>query len=1069
MHHLRKSRLPHSSSPIAMDAPTGIGTMNKDVKRALILWPVICSTAIVAATTLPLCWDAQSHSSRSHGVAIDSSTLARVVRIAHHLISPSDRSDSPSRHHGMLLRDELADDSMTKSLQNVAPAHRPDRGKRGLAMPQRLAGNLAGDKSATQAGIMLDENATSSEPADLEASSQVIARMLLAPVLDPVAELAGYSGSASPMPSDAAPTADSMILATPGPGVDDPLAATGTTGENELKLAYQSVPGIGEHNTTNEKTNDQSRLHPGDLPQSLIPKNVEVLAKPSRQPIRIESRRNTDLKTATATLRPATLVGNPVTWPRPKQLCQDLALIASDADMNRVLDRHNGIATLTSVNRPTSDTMRDLIADGNRRIDFDHGVSSLQRQATAVVMGRWANNVETTLDQLRSLPRIGDDRSGQLIRKLASLSEAGLQLAERVPARDQQVRWLRASHALSRRAAVWGPIWQLARQSDDKNASSISQDATSVPGERLFGNTNGYSLVRFHEKTPAIGDHITNTIEQLRDELVETGDVEGWNNFLLLDEINEATDSDDADARSLLAQRFLSRLDHHSLDGAHREWLQRDTIHVLASVMQTWTAQPIDYARLLSDIERGETDSIDLAAIKVSEAFQSLRFSNDADAARVAKAIDVTYRNANVRTAISVDLIDRLLPPVEPRTEPINTTVLGNQVRGTSTVNTNLSLSLQPSPDTWSLAIATDGSVNTRSQSGQSGVSVFSNGHSVFNATTPLIIRPNGYHIGQTHVDVSGSQQLRGIRSRYERWPLLGSLVHGIAESRFQDARPAAEKISENQIRDQVSTEMQSQLNEKSQAAEARLDEFVFGPLGRLNLDPKVIDLKTTRSRLVARYRLAGDWQLASNTPRPRAWSDSWMSLQVHQSAINNTMERLMPTGQSKTIEQFYTQTMELFGRDAKALPEDVPAGAMIEFASTRPVTIEIENGKMWLTLRVVSLSQGEGPSLRRFIVRAAYRPEIDGLDAKLVRDGHLSISGPGMSMRQRIPIRAVFNKILAEGRSIPLTTPKLIEHPATNGLAISQLELRDGWLALAISPETSTRIAVGARSVVTR
>ncbi|MCM2369809.1 hypothetical protein [Aporhodopirellula aestuarii] len=1057
-----------------MDAPTGIGTMNKDVKRALILWPAICSTAIVAATTLPLCWEAQPHSSRSHSITIDSSTLARVVRIAHQLLSPSEQSDSTSRHHENLLSDQFGGDKMARSLQDVAPAHRPDRGKRGLAMPQRLAGNLAGDTMATQARNLNGEQGNSSVPADLEASNQVIARTLLAPVLDPVAELAGYSGLATPMPSKADPTAGSTVPSILSPGVEDPYAATRST----FSAGINSVAGwkSSANDTPGESADERS--------QTLIPRNVEFLAKPSREPHCVQTRTASDTRSASANLRPATLAGNPVTWPQPKQLCQDLALIASDADMLRMLNRHNGIATLTSFDKPSSETVRELVADGNRQFDADETTTALQRQATAVVMGRWANQVESTLDELRSLPRIGDTRSGKLIRKLASLSEAGLQLAERVPARDQQVRWLRASHALSRRAAVWGPIWQLARQSTDANTSeqppvaqnSVAQNpvaqnpvVTSVPGERLFTNANGYSLVHFHNEAPEIGDHINSAVTRLRRELSETGDVAGWNTFLLLDEIEVAADSDDADARSLLAQRFLSRLDHHSLDGEHREWLQRDSIHALASLMQTWTAQPIDYARLLTDIERGETDSIDLAAIKVSEAFQSLRFSKELDAARVAKAIDVTYRNANVRTAISVDLIDRLLPPVEPRTEPIHTTLLGNQVRGTSTVNSQLSLQLRPARGSWSLAVAADGNVDTRSQSGRSGVTVLSNGHNVFRATTPLIIRPGGYQIGETHVDVSGSQRLSGIRSRYDGWPLLGSLVRGIAESRFQEALPIAERVSESQIRQQVSTELQTELTEKSRVAETKLDEFVFGPLARLNLDPKVIDLQTTPTRLVARYRLAGDWQLASNTPRPRAWSDSWMSLQIHQSALNNTMERLMPTGQSKTIEQFYTQTMELFGREAPPLPSDVPTEAMIEFAPTRPVTIEIDNGKLWLTLRVVSLSQGEGPSLRRFIVRAAYRPEIDGLDARLVRDGHLSISGPGMSMRQRIPIRAVFNKILTESRSIPITTPKLIENPAVSGLAISQLELRDGWLALAISPETSTRVAVGTRSVVNR
>jgi hypothetical protein len=96
---------------------------------------------------------------------------------------------------------------------------------------------------------------------------------------------------------------------------------------------------------------------------------------------------------------------------------------------------------------------------------------------------------------------------------------------------------------------------------------------------------------------------------------------------------------------------------------------------------------------------------------------------------------------------------------------------------------------------------------------------------------------------------------------------------------------------------------------------------------------------------------------------------------------------------------------------------------------------------------------------LRRFIVRALYRPSVDGMNATLVRDGHLRISGPGMSMRQRLPVRAIFNKVLSPNRELRLTLPQLADHPAAQGLAISQLELRDGWIAMAISETDAPRI----------
>jgi hypothetical protein len=221
------------------------------------------------------------------------------------------------------------------------------------------------------------------------------------------------------------------------------------------------------------------------------------------------------------------------------------------------------------------------------------------------------------------------------------------------------------------------------------------------------------------------------------------------------------------------------------------------------------------------------------------------------------------------------------------------------------------------------------------------------------------------------------------------------------------------------------------------------------------------MDLQTTDKRLLARYRLAGDWQLAAFTPRPRAPSSSLMSLQIHQSALNNTFEQLIPRDQPLTIQELVRHTAVTFGQSEITLPEDIPSNVSVQFAKTRPITVEIEDGKLWFTLRVLRLQRDNHKGLTRFIVRAAYQPQVDGINATLVRDGHLRISGPGMSARERLPIRAIFNKVLASSRSLPLILPQVASHPSMDGLEVSQVELRDGWIALAISEEGAYKIAI--------
>jgi hypothetical protein len=113
--------------------------------------------------------------------------------------------------------------------------------------------------------------------------------------------------------------------------------------------------------------------------------------------------------------------------------------------------------------------------------------------------------------------------------------------------------------------------------------------------------------------------------------------------------------------------------------------------------------------------------------------------------------------------------------------------------------------------------------------------------------------------------------------------------------------------------------------------------------------------------------------------------------------------------------------------------------------------------------MRIVRLNRGDNLKLSRFVVRAAYQAEIDGINASLVRDGHLRISGMGMSMRERLPVRAIFNKVLSPSRKIPLTLPQFTEHKALDNLVITQLELRDGWIGLAVGHQDATKLALAA------
>ena len=118
----------------------------------------------------------------------------------------------------------------------------------------------------------------------------------------------------------------------------------------------------------------------------------------------------------------------------------------------------------------------------------------------------------------------------------------------------------------------------------------------------------------------ANASEIQSLVDEVKSDLATTGDVQGWSNYLLLPAIVREANSSNAEDRSLLAQRFLSRTQWHGLDPVHRRWMHRPSVNALKNALQPWTQLPIDYTALLSDIDSQEAVSIDMAAIDISGA-----------------------------------------------------------------------------------------------------------------------------------------------------------------------------------------------------------------------------------------------------------------------------------------------------------------------------------------------------------------------------------------------------------------------------------------------------------------
>lgn len=689
-------------------------------------------------------------------------------------------------------------------------------------------------------------------------------------------------------------------------------------------------------------------------------------------------------------------------------------------------DLHNDLRASTSrlVSRVEGDSKLPLsVSRNSANADY------ITPAASSV--GVWIQDVSESITRLVQNDGLGKAAGNAELERLSALAAQLQPLASSLEDRSLASQTTRVGYALERRLAVWKAVSNCLQTEHVQVKPKFDSEVARGQIQSL--------IARIEQKLPA------------------SGDADGWYRYLKIQDLKDwSIDSNDVwEDGNELAINVLSRLRWERLNDEQRNFIDQPEFTELASYLSAWARQPVDYRQLLVDLELLEEDPINRVRYSLASAVQVLRLADEPAQQAVAGALNDHYRNANIRLAISGKLVERFLPEESYESRPIKQRILGANTSGDSVVRTELGLKLIPDETAWNVALGVQGDVVSATQSSK-GPAVFHNSSQAqISSHRGIRMDTFGYKVSAYATDVESQQHLRGMSTDFDGLPIVGDFLRLVIREQFNQQRGPAKRIMQRIIAEEADQAFDKQLQEKLTKAQVELQRRLIGPLEALNLNPMVVAMSTTEDRLLIRYRVANQAQMASNTARPRAPSDSLLSMQVHQSAVNNMIAQLGLSDRTWNLVELGEKMAGILGKTNWTPPEDLPRDVQIRFAPSRPVSVEMVDNQLILTLRISELSQGPN-KIERFIVRSTYVPVADGLNAGLVRDGVVSIDGPRLAIRDRLPLRAIFAKVFVSRPQIPLISDSLVTDPRAVGLAVTQMEVRDGWMAIAIADSTS-------------
>ncbi len=456
----------------------------------------------------------------------------------------------------------------------------------------------------------------------------------------------------------------------------------------------------------------------------------------------------------------------------------------------------------------------------------------------------------------------------------------------------------------------------------------------------------------------------------------------------------------------------------------------------------------VDHSRILKLIEGLEQTSRGDWATYLNRQYQNLLWSNDPIAQELAGTIDSHWRNANFRIAINERMLNQMLPQVPATTEPVSERLSGAKISGQSLIQTDqLKIALIPNPNEISLAIETLGQVTSDTVAKRSGFTFQNHGFADFKVFQKLAFSRTGVTSEAPQATSSARQKLISLRGSYDRVPLLGWLSRKIAKKKADESAPEANALTRKRVETGAKQRVESEVNQMVNQFRRGLHQHVLSRLISMDLEPETVQLSTSKERIVGRYRIAGRDQMAAWQPRPTDFESDLLTVQIHQSAMNNLVHRFGLNGQEFDVTSFGKHIEQVTG-----IPYTQKEGsteATFKFDKYDAIRVDFEDGIASVKFKFKSFQIGNGRPWKDISIRANFEPTYMGSRIVLARNNPFVVEAKRKStlrLADEIAIRAAFTVIMEKQYSVDLLPAVVREKVPALALGINQLTLAKGW-----------------------
>lgn len=551
-----------------------------------------------------------------------------------------------------------------------------------------------------------------------------------------------------------------------------------------------------------------------------------------------------------------------------------------------------------------------------------------------------------------------------------------------------------------------------------------------------------------------------------------------WLAYLGIAQTRAGLESGDLDAVTKLGERFAAG--DQLTDETAKQFLARKQFQALRAAAADYMAVAArknivadtpetrkQLAALIAALEANEAQPGTASATAVRQAFSALKGSAADGGERLSAALRANYFNYNFQVVVSEAFINRFVAEKRNETGPVDDFVLGAKVDGNQTTYTDVTFDLKPDAANARFEIKLSGTTNSSTQGVTEQATIFTQGQHHFWANKPVIFNGEKFSTEPARISVDANNYTQGAETALSGIPLFGGLADSIAVGEAKKRKAESEAIARGRVSDKVLPRLNKDVDEKFAQANNDLEAKTNAPLRELGIFPDAKSFQTTESQLKVQTRLMAKGELGAGAPYAVAPPKGGVAVQLHESVMNNSIDRLELAGKTMDEDELKTlfeeRARKIFGPDFKfpQAEEDKDYDADAEesepavliFAAADPIRVQISNGLLIIRLRA-GIQREDDDDIPTQTITIKLKFSVKDNEIRVEREGGIGVTPvekPASRTKQltsAIVMKGIFQRatparVLNGKRSVKFEGKSV-------DVNISKIEVLDGWLTIA-------------------